>query len=262
MLIRMERSRGALDKRRTKYHMQHAKQDEVVVYCMGCFDEDDIDPIHFFAGVFGIIPPEHSWRADAFTFFLNKHTDLTDSLNRSRFYHRSQYVPDGLPTKYLSINYEGDLAITSDWTAIRRKGEYYADYMQQLSEATHKGITTNKNLGRHLAKDMLSDSISSGSTIGHCLKPSNEAREHYWEAFQFAMAETYSEHRDGNIYYFSHSNSDNEQIENLGMVPFTVSDALYDIGVKSGAFPKIKTFATRKLLSSPDRQVQQNSGEE
>ncbi|KAJ7769913.1 hypothetical protein B0H16DRAFT_1452292 [Mycena metata] len=149
-----------------------------------------LQPEALFSAIYGIIPPALEWRVpdSRVQFFL----PVRDDSDRTpKFYLRDQVVPYGLHLNLLSINYHGDLNITSDRVAIIRDSKVTA-YKREVSRSADEAFRTIPDLALQLALDILSDESSEG--LAHLVYPSDKyGADAYRAAFEAAIRKVQSD---------------------------------------------------------------------
>ncbi|KAJ7068627.1 hypothetical protein C8F01DRAFT_978797 [Mycena amicta] len=241
---------GALD----NHNRCLVASDEVAITVIGL--DGSLEPKYLFSAIYGIIPPTHAWRVPGspVQFFIapvDKHdSDVdNDNVGNTKFYHRDQYVPDGPHLNKLSVNYHGDLNITSDRVAIRRDRKVSA-YKKSLASAGHQAFKTMPGLAVELALDVLTDEHSDG--LAHLIRPSDtNGADSYRVAFHSALRSLNPNlPPDARI----HPTSDGGPpglAKELGLTPVTVSSTVWDLLEKSGAYISINDYARQVLLDAP-----------
>ncbi|KAJ6611251.1 hypothetical protein B0H10DRAFT_2057105 [Mycena sp. CBHHK59/15] len=224
--------------------------DEVSITIIGL--DGSLEPEYLFSAIYGIIPPPLAWRVPNTPVQFFVAVDGASSADRdvpqARFYHRDQYVPYGLHLHKLSINYHGDLSITSDRVAILRNWKT-TQYQFDVSHSADQAFRTIPELAELLALDILSDEHSEG--LAHHVRPTNkDGADTYRAAFEAAMRKTHPEiSEDARIY--PAPDGDTILFGELGLIPVKVSPNAWKIMETSGAYVEITDYAREVLLSSP-----------
>ncbi|KAJ7236535.1 hypothetical protein C8J57DRAFT_1530087 [Mycena rebaudengoi] len=133
----------------------------------------------------GIISPSRSWRipGQPIEFFL-------PASGPARFYHRDQYIPFWVHLDCLSINYHGDLPISSECVVVLNDA-LLQKYQTILSTSADIAIQTFPDLAIEIALDVLSSSHSEG--LAFFLKPlSRNHAKVYRAAFDAAFHQKYN----------------------------------------------------------------------
>ncbi|KAJ7112060.1 hypothetical protein C8R43DRAFT_1041020 [Mycena crocata] len=228
--------------------------DEVAITVIGL--DASFEPEYLFSAIYGIIPPTQAWRVPGsqVQFFIapvDKHDSNADkdNPNHTKFYHRDQYVLYGLHLNKLSVNYHGDLNITSDRVAILRDRKITA-YWNSLASAGHQAFKTMPDLALELALDVLSDEHSEG-LVNLIRPPDTSGADGYRAAFDSALRKVHPElPPDARI----HPTSGGAQpglAKELGLTPVTVPSKVWDMLEKSGAYISINDYARQVLLEAP-----------
>ncbi|KAJ7216439.1 hypothetical protein GGX14DRAFT_441518 [Mycena pura] len=225
--------------------------DEVAITVIGL--DGSFQPEYLFSAIYGIIPPAQAWRVPGsqVQFFIAAAEDTVRNSKKSsaKFYHRDQYVPHGLHLHRLSINYHGDLNITSDRVAILRD-DNVINYKLAVSRSADIAFRTIRDLALELALDILSDEHSEG--LAHLVRPHDKlGADAYRKAFEAAIRKKHPE-----IAAEAHIHPTNAEFisplfAELGLTPVKVSSKAWEIMEASGAYVSLDNYARRVLLSSP-----------
>jgi hypothetical protein len=106
-----------------------------------------------FSGIFGIFEEHKVWKIPGTLFEVFQGKD--------GFYHRDQLVPVTSPVPGLSINYHGELRLTSDRLEIVSQGQEFKDYNTNLTETLDKGVSTNHELAVLIMKSTVQGNLDS-----------------------------------------------------------------------------------------------------
>ncbi|KAJ6456696.1 hypothetical protein C8R45DRAFT_1222036 [Mycena sanguinolenta] len=238
-----------LAKRRVTYGLDgkdnksRVKSDEVCITIVGIAAEES-DPKHLFSAIFGIIPPASRWRVPGtpIEFFLHE--------TAPQFYHRDQLVPYGPHLNKLSINYHGDLRLSSERAMVLCDQTHFPKYKKALGKAIHDAFRTIPDLAAKIAEDILTDNHSDG--FAWILSPSDkEAAAQYRDAFESIWAQGISHppkfhpHLEDDILVLTRQ---------LELEPIIVRRRVLDILRQSGAYGPISEHARKQLLESPSIQ--------
>jgi hypothetical protein len=226
--------------------------DEVAITVIGL--DKSFSPEYLFSAIYGIIPPAQAWRVPGspVQFFLATADDIShnpDELTTTRFYHRDQYVPYGLHLNRLSINYHGDLNITSDRAAILRDRKVTA-YNDAVSSSADEAFRTLPDLALELAFDILSDEHSEG--LAYLVSPKDKSGAGaYHDAFEAAIRKMHPDINDGALIHPMAGSVEESLFDELGLTPVKVTSKAWDIMAASGAYTSLDEYARQVLLSSP-----------
>ncbi|KAJ7150601.1 hypothetical protein C8R46DRAFT_1305150 [Mycena filopes] len=183
-------------------------------------------PEYLFSAIFGIIPPPRQWRNPG------GNVQFLISAGKTLFYHRDQLVLDGIQLNRLSINYHGNLNLSSDRTMVRTDARM-AGYRRDLSNNADMAFRTLPDLAIELARDVLTDDHS--NALAGILVPRDKAgASQYRVAFEAAL-------RQQTLKLF----------EQLDLTPVLVSYKALDIMHNSGAYLPVREYARGILLAAP-----------
>ncbi|KAJ7466048.1 hypothetical protein FB451DRAFT_1561304 [Mycena latifolia] len=214
--------------------------DEVAVTIVGL--DGSFTPEYLFSAIYGIISPPQAWH--------DAPTDASATTkSTTKFYHRDQYVPYGLHLNRISVNYHGDLNITSDRVAILRDSRVTA-YKLAVSRSADEAFRTLPDLAQELALDILSDDHSEG--LAYLVRPRDKAgHKQYRTAFDAALRKLHPEiPADAAIHPTAGSTTD-VLFKELEMSPLEVSTKVWEIMEASGAYITIEEHARAVLLAAP-----------
>ncbi|KAJ7096964.1 hypothetical protein C8R44DRAFT_889552 [Mycena epipterygia] len=237
------------DRRRS---LEVVSRDEVSITVIGL--KGSFQPEYLFSAIYGIIPPPQAWRVPGsqVEFFLAApDTTAPDSQKstRTKFYHHDQYVPYGLHLNTLSIDYHGDLNITSDRVAILRDDKVIA-YKIAVSNSADQAFRTIPDLALELALDILSDQHSEG--LAHLVRPNDkDGADAYHDAFEAAMRKMHPEIPADALIHPTPDLAQEQLFTELDLTPVEVSSKAWEIMEKSGAYITIEDYARQLLLSAP-----------
>lgn len=147
------------------YERPLVRDDDVCVHVIGL--PGSLNAEEAFSAVFGIFKEPTVWKIPGTLFEAFPGKD--------KFYHRDQHVPVKSPLKGLSINYHGDLRLSSDRMEIISHGKEFLEYNIKLREAIEKAVSTIPELATLIMKSMLS-----GENTRNLIKPlsQNHATEY------------------------------------------------------------------------------------
>ncbi|KAJ6458351.1 hypothetical protein C8R47DRAFT_1059787 [Mycena vitilis] len=228
--------------------------DEVAITVIGL--DGSFQPEYLFSAIYGIIPPPQQWRVPGsqVQFFIAA-ADETNadaagpSKPNTKFYHRDQYVPFGLHLNRVSVNYHGDLSITSDRVAILRDHKMTA-YRSGLSSSADAAIRTIPDLALELTLDILTQQHSEG--FANLVRPQDKTgADGYRKAFEAAMRKLHPEIPDDARIHPTAGSVKDRMFAELGLTPVSVSSKAWEIIEASGAYVSLEDYARDVLLSSP-----------
>jgi hypothetical protein len=215
--------------------------------------EANLTPEFLFSAIYDIIPPLHAWRVpnSLVEFFVPATYEGSGQVSRNAlFYHRDQFVPNGFHLSGLSVNYHGNLALTSDRASIdlyRTPPKDKIAYREEMSKSADEGLRTIPELAIALARDILSDSHSDG--MAYLVAPRDKTGANAYKiAFEAAMRELYKI-PTAPIYPTTTENA--PLCRELGYTPLKVPRRALEIMQESGAYLDIRQHARQTLLSSP-----------
>ncbi|KAH7923463.1 hypothetical protein BV22DRAFT_1196663 [Leucogyrophana mollusca] len=217
------------------------KSDEVAITVIGLAGDTTAE--HIFCGTYGLFKPAHSWRIPNALFeFFKPPGDV------SLFYYRGQLMPSShTGLSRLGINYHGTLETTPARTQVSRDHVLYQRYKYLLTEAIQYAFCHIPELATELAADILTASM--GDNKGRAVdifEPKSGSESVYRGAFNAAWRRLDPSLPSAKALYPYHAStpSDNNLIEEFGMVGRSVPDEVMDqVLVPSGAFIPIKEHA-------------------
>ncbi|KAJ7822513.1 hypothetical protein B0H14DRAFT_2370718, partial [Mycena olivaceomarginata] len=217
------------------------RSDEVCITIIG-IAAHHADPEYIFSGIFGVIPPSSRWRSanSLIEFFLHDGKS-------PRFYHRDQHVPHGLHLNKLSVNYHGDLSLSSERIMVLNDRVRNSRYRSAMCAAIHLAFRTLPDLAVELADDILTDDHSDG-LAGILVPPNRESAEEYRAAFEKVWRQKISTSLEfhprtsleKNLLLFSQ----------LSLEPVIVTPRVLEILHRSGAYMPASEYARKRLLES------------
>lgn len=238
---------GQAAKRRSKLGLDGpngtsvVRSDEVCITIIG-IAAHHADPEYIFSGIFGVIPPSSRWRSanSLIEFFLHDGKS-------PRFYHRDQHVPHGLHLNKLSVNYHGDLSLSSERIMVLNDRVRNSRYRSAMCAAIHLAFRTLPDLAVELADDILTDDHSDG-LAGILVPPNRESAEEYRAAFEKVWRQKISTSLEfhprtsleKNLLLFSQ----------LSLEPVIVTPRVLEILHRSGAYMPVSEYARKRLLES------------
>ncbi|KAF7364399.1 hypothetical protein MSAN_01100600 [Mycena sanguinolenta] len=217
------------------------KSDEVCITIIGIAQRES-DPEYLFSSIYGIIPPSFQWRIpnSPVEFFLHGKTP--------RFYHRDQLVPHGLHLNKVSINYHGDLILSSDRAMVQTDPTHVSEYRDALRSAIHWAFQTLPYLAIELANDILTDDHSDGFA-GILTPPDKDAAAQYRTAFETVWRRQITTPLE--LHPSTRTETNLSLFAQLGLEPVMVSPRVLDFLYQSGAYLPIAVYAGKLLLESP-----------
>jgi hypothetical protein len=238
---------GQAAKRRSKLGLDGpngtsvVRSDEVCITIIG-IAAHHADPEYIFSGIFGVIPPSSRWRSanSLIEFFLHDGKS-------PRFYHRDQHVPHGLHLNKLSVNYHGDLSLSSERIMVLNDRVRNSRYRSAMCAAIHLAFRTLPDLAVELADDILTDDHSDG-LAGILVPPNRESAEEYRAAFEKVWRQKISTSLEfhprtsleKNLLLFSQ----------LSLEPVIVTPRVLEILHRSGAYMPVSEYARKRLFES------------
>ncbi|KAF7364401.1 hypothetical protein MSAN_01100800 [Mycena sanguinolenta] len=214
--------------------------DEVCITVIGIAAKES-EPEHLFSAIFGIIPSACRWCIpnSPVEFFLGK---------TPQFYHRNQLVPHGIHLNKLSINYHGDLILSSDRAMVQTDRTYVLKYKDALNSAIHSAFRTFPYLAVEIAADILTDDHSDGFA-GILSPPDEEAGVQYRTAFETVWRRQMSTPLE--LHPCTRSEGNLSLFPQLGLEPVVVTPRVMDILYRAGAYVPVTVYAGKRLLESP-----------
>lgn len=209
------------------------KDDDVCVHVIGL--PGSLTAEETFSAVFGVFQEPNVWKVPGTLFEIFE--------GRGLLYHRDQLVPIQSPLKGLSINYHGELRISSDRMEIITHGQEYDQYKANLRVALDKAISAIPNLAALIMRSMLSDFGNK-----NILKPkSKQYAAEYKAAFEAACGE-----QNQAVYPFARRAAEADLIRELGFFPWPLDDWQMQILEDAGAYLPIKEYAQNCLLAADE----------
>ncbi|KAF8183584.1 hypothetical protein K438DRAFT_2020644 [Mycena galopus ATCC 62051] len=166
-----------------------------------------------------------------------------------RFYHRDQWVPYGPHLNRLSINYHGDLTLSSERVMVVNDWKLKSNYKRDLDKSVHLAFRVSPELAIGLAHDILRDDHSDG-IAGILAPPDKDGATEYRTAFETVMRRIRSTSTALPLHPYSRLDENLPLFTQLGLEPFMVSHRALEIMQKSGAYPPVQTYARERLLAS------------
>ncbi|KAJ7182459.1 hypothetical protein C8R43DRAFT_1144473 [Mycena crocata] len=219
------------------------KDDEVCISVMGL--DIELTPKYLFSAIYGIFPPLQKWRLQNVQFFLLGPNESP------KFYHRDQLVPDS-PTrlKTLSINYHGDLTLSSDRTSVW-KDQLWNKYETEVGVSVDLAICTQPDLAVELADEILS--IDRSDALAGILQPRNKrGGAEYRAAFETAVRRKHPNTAAATRLQPATRTEENLPLyKELNLEPFMVTHRVQESLHASGAYLPVKEYARGSLFASP-----------
>jgi hypothetical protein len=235
-------------KRRIAYGLNGAdgksivKADEVCITIIGL--DFRLQPEELFSAIYGIIPPPREWRVPGrnVQFFF-----ATDGA--PKFYHRDQYVPYGIRLNLLSINYHGDLSLTSERLMIQNDSKMI-QYRYDVRTSADLAFRDLPDLAIEIAVDILTDEHS--DALAGIVQPRDKkAATQYRAAFEAAMRRRNPKiPLDQPLHPYAPPEENLALFTELGLAPVKVSSKALEIMHQSGAYLPIKEYARGVLLAA------------
>ncbi|KAJ7636802.1 hypothetical protein FB45DRAFT_1056083 [Roridomyces roridus] len=225
------------------------KADEVCITIIGLDAWTKVETL--FSAVYGIIPPSRTWRPlDSRGKPGNVQFFLAEGGSDPKFYLRDQLIPQGIRLNTLSINYHGDLDLSSERVMVshnRKQKQYFAD----LEASANSALRTLPDLAVELALDILGDDHS--DSLAGILNPKDaSAAAEYRAAFDAAMLRVCPPEPPSSLPLYPCGPGDSHRlVKELGFKPFPVSHRAHAILRASGAYTTIIDHARSLLLASP-----------
>ncbi|KAJ7241328.1 hypothetical protein B0H12DRAFT_1237053 [Mycena haematopus] len=219
------------------------KPDEVCITIVGIALDDT--PECLFSAIFGIIPPSFRWRTagSPVEFFLH-------AGQVPRFYHRDQHVPFGIRLNRLSVNYHGDLLLSSERTVVLRDRERILQYILDMHKALHLAFQTFPDLAIELADDILTDDHSDAFSGILSLAPNQGCADEYRTAFETVWRHRRKLSTPLKLHPHSSSEENLSLFPQLGLAPVMVKHKVLDVLYNSGAYAPVTEYARNCLLKS------------
>lgn len=226
-------------------------KDEVSITVLGL---PRSSPTKVFSGFYGILPLEKAWSLpnSQVQFFKSEDDEVA-------FYLRDQIIPYGPTLGHLSVNYHGDMMVTSDRRAVRTSGDTFDAYCEALGDAADKAFRRGGQpaLATEIALEILQETAGMQVSISRVLEPANaEAGGGYRAAFRRAWKGLNPQAAEDAVFwpYPTSHPDDLEIIEELEMVGCAVSDRVMSILEQSGAYTRIRPHTKTLLLAAPEVQ--------
>jgi hypothetical protein len=189
-----------------------------------------------FSAVFGIFEEPVVWKIPGALFEVFKGKD--------RFYHRDQRVPTRSPVRGLSVNYHGELELSSDRRAIIESDQWFEQYGRNLTEALDIAISKLPELSVLIMKAML----GSSHQRRYEMNPRSKCyATEYKTAFEAACGEQVRP-----VYPFEQRAMEEDLIRQLGFFPWPLHDWQMQILEDAGAYISIDEYA-RNCLQEADK---------
>jgi hypothetical protein len=183
-----------------------------------------------FSAVFGIFEEPVVWKIPG-TFF-----EVFEG--KDRFYHGDQMVPTQSPVRGLSINYHGELELSSDRRAIIGSGHFFEQYAKNLTEALDIAISKMPELAVLIMRAILERTSAPGK-----MKPkSKRYATEYKTAFEAACGKQALP-----VYPFAHRAMSKDLIRELGFFPWPLHNWQMQILENAGAYISIDEYAPNCL---------------
>ncbi|KAJ7714607.1 hypothetical protein B0H16DRAFT_1477917 [Mycena metata] len=241
----------AAQKQRIKHGLEGADNKSLVQPDEACIVVIGLDvtaaPEYFFSAIYGIMPPAREWRHPGgnIQFFMVNPDP--------KFYHRDQWVRGGIRLNRVSINYHGNLNLTSDRVMVlsdRRMAQYRVDVCNNVDHA----FRTLPDLAIELALDILTDDHS--NAIAGILVPRDKAgAAHYRVAFEAALQQRVISCTGAAptlpLHPYAQPDETLTLFTELGLIAVQVSYKAREIIHQSGAYAPIKEYARSILLAAP-----------
>lgn len=209
------------------------RDDDVCVHVIGL--PGSLTAEEAFSAVFGIFKEPTVWKIPGTLFEVFAGKDL--------FYHRDQLVPVQSPLSDLSINYHGELRLSSDRMEIISHGKDFEEYNTRLREAIDKAVSTIPELAILIMESMLK-----GQNVENPIKPlSQDYAAEYKEAFQAACGR-----RDQEVYPYARRADEEGLIQELGFLPLPLQDWQMQILEDAGAYVSIRQYAEERLSTADE----------
>ena len=209
------------------------RDDDVCVHVIGL--PGSLAAEEAFSAVFGALEEPNAWKIPGTLFEIFEGKD--------RFFHRDQLVPIQSPLKGLSINYHGELRLSSDRMEIISHGRQYEDYGAKLTEALEKAMSTIPDLAALIMRSMLS---SITNTI--VIKPGSKR---YGIEYKAAFEAACGEHTKS-VYPFARRAGGVDLIREFGFHPWPLDDWQMQILEDAGAYLSIEQYAQDCLLAADE----------
>ncbi|KAJ7241348.1 hypothetical protein B0H12DRAFT_1074553 [Mycena haematopus] len=212
------------------------KSDEVCITLVGIAFDDT--PESLFSAIFGIIPPSFRWRTAGSP---DKFLGFTIGINH-------QHVPFGIRLNRLSVNYHGDLSLSSERVVVLRDHRIF-QYRDDLRVALHRAFRTFPDLAIELAHDILKDDHSDAFSGILSPPPDKQCAAEYRTAFEMVWRRQLS--TPLKLHPHSSSEENLPLFPQLGLEPVMVKHKVLDILHNSGAYAPVTEYARNCLLTSP-----------
>lgn len=204
------------------------RDDDVCIHVIGL--PGSLTPEDTFSAIFGIFEERKVWKVQGTLFEIFEGKD--------RFYHRDQLVPINTPVQGLSVNYHGELLLTSDRMEIISHGEEFATYRARLAEAVDKAISTIPELAVLILKSMLRSNQNRNAITPQSQRYAAE----YKLAFEAACGQ-----QPQAVYPFARRAMEEDLIREFEFAPWPLHDWQMQILEDAGAYISIKKYAQNRL---------------
>lgn len=181
------------------------RDDDVCIHVIGL--PGSLTAEEAFSAIFGIFEERKVWKIPGTLFEVFE--------GKNRFYHRDQLVPIGSPLEGISINYHGELRLSSDRMEIISHGPDYQEYKAKLKDALDKAVSTIPELAVLIMKSMLN-----GKGTGSLLKPISQ---HYATEYKVAFEAACGKQTQA-VYPFARRAMEEDLIRELGFFPWPLDD--------------------------------------
>ncbi|KAJ7465408.1 hypothetical protein B0H11DRAFT_2049847 [Mycena galericulata] len=236
-------------KRRVNFGMEGSdgklvvKSDEVCITIIGI--DPSLQPEKLFSAIFGIIPPPRQWRPG------NGRVQFFFAEDRPTFYHRHQMVPRGIRLNRLSINYHGNLTISSERLMVANNDLQFMQYRIDVSVSADLAFRTIPDLAVELALDIITDGHS--EALAGILMPRNKSgAKQYRAAFEAAMRKQHPLIPISTLLHpFARYDEDLRFFAQMGLAAIRVPYNALKIMYTSGAYVPVMEYARGVLLDSP-----------
>ncbi|KAJ7206556.1 hypothetical protein GGX14DRAFT_543770 [Mycena pura] len=249
---KMREKAGTILKQNTKSRLRYGLDgpdgksivnvDEVCITIVGI--SYSCQPEDLFSAIFGIVPPARQWRIPG----RNVEFFFADG-DKPRFYLRDQYVPYGIHLNKLSVNYHGELNLSSERISVQNDWKMHHEYRKDIRATLDLAFRTLPDLAIELAVDILTDDHSD-AFAGILIPADKGGAAQYRAAFTAAMRQQLDSTPTLPIY--PHGPDENLKLfAELALHPVKVTHKVMNILQKSGAYSPIKEYARERLLASP-----------
>jgi hypothetical protein len=224
------------------------REDDVCIHVIGL--PSWLTAEEAFSAVYGIFEQPKSWtiqlpgtEATLMEIFQTKQKEAL-------FYPRDHFVPIDSPLIHLSINYPGELHLSSDRTEVSCRGPLYAQYKKDLSRVLDIAICTFPDLATLILGSLIAGDYSTCK-----IEPQSNAHgEKYRVAFTQACRAVFPEKSfyadEKRFYPFASRAEDETLISEVGFIPIPLPDWKMTIPEKAGAYTNIKEYTEKLLLEA------------